>query len=125
MERLAGFGMRLHPILNRMHMHTGMDWKAPLGAPVLSAGDGVVQFAGRRGQYGLVVEIDHGQGVHTMYAHLRQVASGLKAGQRVSRGSEIGAVGTTGLSAGPHLHFEIAVNGKPVDPAKYPVLVDK
>jgi murein DD-endopeptidase MepM/ murein hydrolase activator NlpD len=102
---------RLHPILNTIRAHTGIDYAAPIGTPVRAAGDGKVLFAGVRGGYGNLVELDHSRGITTVYGHLSRFARGLHAGQRVSQGEVIAYVGMTGLATGPHLHYEYRVNG--------------
>ncbi len=113
----SGFGMRMHPILHYRRMHTGVDLSASSGTPIRAADKGLVVYAGWRGGYGKCVIIDHGSGVATLYAHMSSISVG--AGCVVSRGSVIGAVGSTGLSTGPHLHFEVRKNGRPVDPLSY------
>lgn len=117
--KTSGFGPRHHPILKQVRNHNGVDWAAPTGTPVTAAGDGTVAYAGDGGDYGNVVYIDHGKGVQTRYAHLNAFAAGLAAGQPVRAGQKIGEVGTTGRSTGPHLHFELMVGGRPVDPMTY------
>lgn len=114
---VSGFGMRFHPILHYYRMHTGVDMHASYGTPVRAADKGMVVFAGWRGGYGKCVIIDHGSGVATLYAHLSDISVG--EGQIVSRGQVIGAVGSTGLSTGPHLHFEVRRYGTPVDPMSF------
>ncbi|HET7716800.1 MAG TPA: M23 family metallopeptidase [Bauldia sp.] len=114
----SGFGMRRHPILKYTRMHTGVDFAAPRGTPILAAGNGVVEKAGRDSGYGNVVVISHTNGYATVYAHQQGFAKGLTVGSRVRQGQVIGYVGSTGLSTGPHLHFEIRVNDKPVDPLR-------
>lgn len=114
----SGFSRsRMHPILHRARPHEGLDIVAPRGTPIQSSANGVVSFSGRLGGYGLVVEIDHGYGVKTRYAHMSVL--GARVGQRVQRGDEIGRVGSTGLSVSPHLHYEVVVNGRPQNPALY------
>ncbi|CAN5896697.1 M23 family metallopeptidase [soil metagenome] len=108
---------RMHPILDRPRPHMGIDIAAPTGTPVVATAAGRVVSAGRRGDYGLLVEIDHGHGVVTRYAHLSRLS--VKPGQAVRRGHNIGAVGTSGLSAGPHLHYEVLVNGRHANPRIY------
>jgi murein DD-endopeptidase MepM/ murein hydrolase activator NlpD len=102
---------RLHPILNTIRAHKGVDYAAPIGTPVRAAGDGRVLFAGVRGGYGNLVELDHSRGITTVYGHLSRFAHGLRAGQHVSQGEVIAFVGMTGLATGPHLHYEYRVNG--------------
>jgi murein DD-endopeptidase MepM/ murein hydrolase activator NlpD len=102
---------RLHPILNTIRAHKGVDYAAPIGTPVRAAGDGKVLFAGVRGGYGNLVELDHSRGITTVYGHLSRFARGLHAGQRVAQGEVIAFVGMTGLATGPHLHYEYRLNG--------------
>ncbi len=108
---------RFHPILHVERPHEGIDLAAPYGAPVVAPAGGTVSLITRQVGYGLVLEIDHGNGIETKYAHLSSVA--VHAGQRVTRGDLIAAVGNSGLSTGPHLHYEIHVNGQVVDPLTY------
>jgi hypothetical protein len=108
---------RMHPILDRPRPHLGVDIVAPTGTPVVATARGRVSVAGNRGDYGLLVEIDHGHGIVTRYAHLSRAA--VRVGQSVERGQNIGAVGTSGLSVGPHLHYEVLVNGRHVNPMRY------
>ncbi|CFX12516.1 Peptidase M23 [Candidatus Filomicrobium marinum] len=112
----SGFGMRHHPLLNRQRMHSGVDWASPPGTPILAAGRGTIEFAARNGQYGNYVRIRHANGYHTSYAHMQKFARGVKEGVQVRQGQVIGYIGTTGLSSGPHLHFEVLVNKRRVDP---------
>ena len=118
----SGFNRaRLHPILNRIRAHKGVDYAAPTGTPVHAAGDGHVSFAGRRGGYGNVVEIDHAHGISTVYGHLSRFSAGLHRGDAVRQGEIIGAVGMTGLATGPHLHYEYRINGVHRDPRTVPL----
>jgi murein DD-endopeptidase MepM/ murein hydrolase activator NlpD len=107
---------RFHPILQVNRAHNGIDYAAAAGTPVYAVGDGVIRRAGNGGSYGNVVDIDHGRGHMTRYAHLRGFASGMRAGARVRQGDVIGYVGATGLATAPHLHYEFHMNGRPVDP---------
>jgi murein DD-endopeptidase MepM/ murein hydrolase activator NlpD len=110
------FGGRRHPVLGIWRKHKGTDYAAAMGTPVRAVGDGVVIFAGRKGGYGNVIDIRHRNGYVSRYGHLRSFAKGIRRGTRVSIGSTIGAVGMSGLATGPHLHFEILVNGVQRDP---------
>lgn len=110
------FGMRRHPIFGIRRMHTGQDIAAPYRAPVIAAADGRVLYVGWFGGYGKIVVLDHGAGVSTLYAHLSQFL--VRQGGIVRRGQQIGRVGSTGYSTGPHVHFEIRVDGRPIDPAR-------
>lgn len=113
----SAFGPRSHPILGYVRMHTGVDFRAPSGQAIAAAAGGTVILAGAYGGYGNTVVIDHGGGVATLYAHQSSLNVGY--GATVSAGNVIGYVGSTGLSTGPHLHFEVRVNGSPVNPAGY------
>jgi len=113
----SGFGIRVHPILGDVRMHTGIDYAAGTGAPIKAAGSGIVVWAGPRGGYGNAVIIDHRNGLATLYAHQSRVNA--TVGQKVSTGQVIGFVGQTGMSTGPHLHFEVRELGAPVDPLWY------
>lgn len=114
----SGFGMRNHPILRRRRMHNGVDYAAPRGTPIYAAGDGVVKQAGWKAGYGRWVSIRHKNGYETGYAHQSRIAKGIRPGVRVEQGQIIGYVGSTGFSTGPHLHYEVHVNGRPVNPLK-------
>src|SRR5260221_1485900 len=111
------FGIRRDPFNRRAAFHTGMDLAAPYMTPVYATAPGTVAYAGRRGEYGNVVEIDLGDGITTRYAHQHRYT--VLVGQRVAAQTQIGFVGSTGRSTGPHLHYEVLVNGKPQDPAKF------
>jgi murein DD-endopeptidase MepM/ murein hydrolase activator NlpD len=111
------FGSRKHPILGIWRRHQGTDYAANAGTPVRTIGDGVVTFAGRRGGYGNMLEIRHRNGITSRYGHLRGFAAGIRAGREVTIGQTIGYVGMTGLATGPHLHFEMLVDGVQRDPA--------
>ncbi|MCX7078494.1 MAG: peptidoglycan DD-metalloendopeptidase family protein [Pseudomonas sp.] len=107
---------RKHPILNKIRAHKGVDYAAPRGTPIKAAGDGKVLLAGRRGGYGNTVIIQHGNTYRTLYGHMQGFAKGVQTGGTVKQGQVIGYIGTTGLSTGPHLHYEFQVNGVHVDP---------
>ncbi len=108
------FGYRYHPILHTRKLHTGVDIAAPIGTPIFAVGGGCVVWASRRGGYGNCVIIDHGGGRATLYGHMSAIA--VHAGETVSRRQVIGYVGSTGVSTGPHCHFELRINGEPVNP---------
>jgi len=112
----SGYGPRLHPVLGYSKMHRGIDFALPRGAPVHAVADGVVVEAGWRGAYGNYVRIRHDARTETAYAHLSAFAESLRVGTRVRRGQAIGAVGSTGRSTGAHLHYEVLVDGRQVDP---------
>ncbi len=112
----SGFGPRRHPILGGTRRHAGVDLPAPSGTPVRAAADGVVRYFGRNGSYGRFIRLDHGFGLETAYGHLRRYALSLRRQARVRRGEVIGYVGSSGLSTGPHLHYEVRVNGRAIDP---------
>jgi murein DD-endopeptidase MepM/ murein hydrolase activator NlpD len=107
---------RKHPILNKIRAHKGVDYAAPRGTPIKAAGDGKVLLAGRRGGYGNTVIIQHGNTYRRCMATCKAFAKGVKTGGTVKQGQVIGYIGTTGLSTGPHLHYEFQVNGVHVDP---------
>ena len=111
------FGLRIHPIHGTRKMHTGVDLAAPHGAPIWAASDGAVIHVGWRGGYGNTVEIDHGSGITTLYAHLS--STNVEVGQQVVRGAMIGASGQTGTATGPHLHFEVRQNNTPTNPLPF------
>ncbi|OYX31371.1 MAG: peptidase M24 [Caulobacterales bacterium 32-69-10] len=112
----SGFGMRRHPILGYTRIHPGIDFAAPRGTPVYAAGDGVVLSAGRGGGYGNLLKIKHQSGWQTQYGHLSAFAKGLRAGQKVRQGQVVAYVGSTGLSTGPHLHYEVLKGGTKINP---------
>jgi len=119
LKRMAsGYGMRIHPILKTRRMHWGMDFTAKTGTPIYATADGVVKHAGWKANgFGKHVVITHGFGYETLYAHMSKVA--VKKGEKVKRGQIIGYVGNTGLSAGPHCHYEVHLNGKKINPINY------
>jgi murein DD-endopeptidase MepM/ murein hydrolase activator NlpD len=110
------FGVRMHPILGYSAMHQGVDFGVPPGTPIMASGDGVVATAGWEGGYGNLVVLRHEAGYSTAYAHMSRIAKGLKPGVRVNQGDIIGYVGATGLATGPHLHYEVRINDRPVNP---------
>ncbi|NVK36065.1 MAG: M23 family metallopeptidase [Rhodobacteraceae bacterium] len=114
----SGFGMRRHPILKYRKMHTGVDWAAKRGTPIMAAGNGVIKKAGWSSSYGRRIELSHANGYTTTYNHMTAFAKGITEGMRVSQGQIIGYVGSTGLSTGPHLHYEVMVNNRYVDPMR-------
>jgi len=111
------FGMRKHPILRVRKMHKGIDLVAKRGAKIMSSGEGVVIKAGRSGGYGKCVKVDHGYGYVSIYAHMSKIK--VKEGQKVKHGDLLGLVGSTGRSTGPHLHYEVTIDGKAVDPENF------
>lgn len=111
------FGYRIHPILKKRKYHSGLDIAALMGTPIAASDTGVVIFSARNGGYGLMITIDHGAGISTVYAHCSRLL--VKKGQKVTKGEIIGKVGSTGLSTGPHLHFEVRKDGVPVNPLNY------
>ena len=114
----SGFGPRRHPILGYSRMHTGADWSAPTGTPIIAAGNGVVEKAGWAGGYGRQTIIRHANGYKTSYNHQSGIARGVHEGAEVRQGQVIGYVGSSGLSTGAHLHYELMVNGTKVDPMR-------
>ena len=112
----SGFGMRRHPLLGYTKMHKGVDFGVPYGTPIRSAGSGTIEVAGRHGAYGIAVEIKHNAKFETLYAHMSKLAAGIRSGSKVNQGQIIGYVGSTGRSTGPHLHYEVLVGGRAVNP---------
>lgn len=121
----SGFGARKHPILGYVRMHTGTDWAAPIGSPIIAAGNGVVEKAGWAGGYGKQIILRHANGYETSYNHQSAFAKGIEPGVRVRQGQVIGYLGQTGLSTGPHLHYELIVNGTKVDSMRVRLPVGK
>ncbi|MSO67069.1 MAG: hypothetical protein EXQ82_04500 [Pseudolabrys sp.] len=114
----SGFGLRRHPILGYTKMHTGVDWTSPSGTPIYASGNGTVEKEGWESGYGKYIRIRHTNGYETAYGHMSAFARGIEEGKRVRQGQVIGFVGSTGLSTGSHLHYEILVNGRFVDPMR-------
>jgi murein DD-endopeptidase MepM/ murein hydrolase activator NlpD len=114
----SGFGSRKHPILGYTKMHTGVDWAAPLGTPIYAAGNGEIEKAGWESGYGKYIRMKHSNGYETAYGHMTAFARGIQPGVKVHQGQLIGYVGSTGQSTGPHVHYEIIVNGRFVDPMR-------
>ncbi|MCB1378250.1 MAG: M23 family metallopeptidase [Alphaproteobacteria bacterium] len=114
----SGFGMRRHPLLGYSKMHTGVDFGVPHGTPIRAAGSGTVELAGRHGAYGITVQLRHNNKYETLYAHMSKLAAGIRRGSKVNQGQIIGYVGSTGRSTGPHLHYEVRVNDRPVNPTR-------
>ncbi|PYO35514.1 MAG: hypothetical protein DMD74_07015 [Gemmatimonadetes bacterium] len=112
------FGSRFHPILHEWRIHEGTDYAAAYGTPVRATADGIVTRLGRESGYGNLLELRHANGIRTRYGHLSAYAKGLLVGQRVGQGETIAYVGSTGLSTGPHLHYEFIVNGRPTNPLR-------
>lgn len=111
------FGMRTDPFTGLPQRHAGVDYSAPIGNPVIATADGRVIYATRRGAYGKIIEIDHGNGIVTSFGHLSRIH--VKVGQKVKRGHVVGAVGTSGRSTGPHVHYEVRIKGIAVDPQRF------
>ena len=118
----SGFGKRKDPFTNKEAMHLGLDFSAPTGTPIYATADGVVKSAGRQREYGLTVEIDHGNGIVTRYAHNKKLE--VKRGQKVERGQLIARVGKTGRATAPHMHYEVRIDGSPVNPWRYILTAD-
>ena len=114
----SDFGPRICPFHGK-ELHPGIDIGAPSGSAIVAAGKGEVLYAGYRGGYGNTIILDHGNGVTTLYAHQRAGGIKVSTGERVTKGQRIGTVGSTGYSTGPHLHFEVRVNGTPKNPMSY------
>ena len=114
----SSFGMRKHPIDGYNKMHRGTDFAAPMGTPIMASGNGIIQKAGWCGGGGKCVKIKHNSTYETVYAHMSKFANGIRSGIRVKQGQIIGFVGSTGKSTGPHLHYEVIVNGKKVNSQK-------
>ena len=114
----SGFGSRNHPLLHYTRMHTGVDWGAGMGTPIYAAGNGVIEKIGWEGGYGKYVRLKHNNGYETAYGHMSAYAKGMEPGKRVRQGQVIGFVGSTGMSTGAHVHYEILVNGRFVDPMR-------
>jgi murein DD-endopeptidase MepM/ murein hydrolase activator NlpD len=117
-EMRSGFGYRRHPILGYAKMHTGVDWAAPIGTPIFAAGNGTITKAAWDAGYGRRVEIQHANGYVTAYNHMSGFARGIREGLRIKQGQVLGFLGSSGLSTGPHLHYEVMVNGHFVDPMR-------
>jgi murein DD-endopeptidase MepM/ murein hydrolase activator NlpD len=117
-EFRGGFGMRYHPILHYTRPHNGVDWAAPVGTPIFAAGNGVVVKSGFTSGYGRRVEIEHINGYVTTYNHMSGFGRGIREGVHISQGQIVGYLGSSGLSTGPHLHYEVIVNGHYVDPIR-------
>jgi murein DD-endopeptidase MepM/ murein hydrolase activator NlpD len=116
-EFTSGFGVRTDPFLGRPAMHTGLDFRASMGDPIRATANGKVVSSGWAGGYGRMVEIDHGNGLSTRYGHMSEIH--VKVGDQIKIGQMIGAVGSTGRSTGPHLHYETRIDGEAVDPQKF------
>ena len=114
----SGFGGRMHPILHTYRQHEGVDYAAAYGTPVRATADGLVTLVGRDAGYGNMIELRHANGIRTRYGHLSAFMRGLHSGERIVQGETIGYVGSTGLSTGPHLHYEFLVNGRPTNPQR-------
>ncbi len=113
----SGYGYRISPFTGKRQFHAGLDISTRTGSPIVSPAAGVVTFAGREGGYGNMLVINHGHGLVTRYGHLSSFA--VKLGQKIARGQKVGAVGSTGRSSGPHLHYEVLMSGVPTNPRYY------
>src|SRR5690606_21412870 len=113
----SGFGLRMHPIYKIKRRHTGIDLPSPIGTPIYATGNGKVVESGVERGYGIMLKIDHGYGYETLYGHMSRYV--VRKGQEVKRGQLIGYVGNTGSSTGPHLHYEVIKNGRPVNPVSF------
>jgi murein DD-endopeptidase MepM/ murein hydrolase activator NlpD len=118
---VSGFGFRYHPLLNMRRMHTGVDWAAPIGTPIMASGNGVVEEAKYKGDYGNYVRISHANGYTTAYGHMSRFGPGIGVGAKVRQGQVIGYIGMTGLTQGPHVHYEVLINSRHVDPSQLQV----
>ena len=114
----SGFGMRKHPVLGYSRMHKGVDFAAPIGTPILAAGSGTIDQIGRKGGYGKYIRIKHSDSYSTAYAHMKNFGKGLKKGSAIKQGQVIGYVGMTGITSGPHLHYEVLKNNQQINPTK-------
>ena len=112
----SGFGYRRHPLLQTLKLHSGVDWGGPIGTPIMASGNGTIEVAGREGNYGNYVRIRHANGYKTAYAHMLRFATGVAKGVKVRQGQIIGYLGNTGMSTGPHLHYEVLVNNQFTNP---------
>ena len=112
----SGFGYRRHPLLKTLKLHSGVDWAAPIGTPIMAAGNGTIEVAGRQGGYGNYVRIRHANGYRTAYGHMLQFAEGVVKGVKVRQGQIIGYLGNSGMSTGPHVHYEVLVNNRFTNP---------
>ena len=107
--------MRVHPVLGFMKMHKGTDFAAPIGTPIYAAGNAIIEFAGPKGPNGNFVKLMHDNKWETLYLHMNKFAPNIVTGNRVVQGQQLGEIGTTGRSTGPHLHYEVHIDGQPVD----------
>ena len=112
----SGFGYRRHPLLQTLKLHSGVDWAGPIGTPIMASGNGTIEVAGREGNYGNYVRIRHANGYKTCYGHMLRFAAGVVKGVKVRQGQIIGYLGNTGMSTGPHLHYEVLINNQFTNP---------